>query len=319
MRFNSTLLVSKLFGIIFLLLTFGGCIGTNSCLPLTSPQLASKVADQTVALVTDFGIYDNEHQPFCSAVWVGHKSILTANHCVEGYAHMLTKVEMIKTLIANGVPAELAQAVVRHGIQDADPEELEVMPLMLQELHALLKTVPEVSPVGLVVPFIVQADYVDIGVAPRNIYYSQAVAMDVGSDLALLTVIKEIVPGHAIASVASTTPVVGSNIVVTGHPIHNAWMFRAGYVSAYRHDMSGEHDEVIANLHGPFLHISLNIAPGDSGGGVFDAAGNLVGIVIFIDQRLVGGYCSHLDNIRGFLAGQHLIALDLSNVADPAL
>jgi hypothetical protein len=315
---RSTLL--SFFGILTLLFTFSSCASVSPPTHLSSPQLASLTADQTVALVSDFGEFDSGHQPFCSAVWVGHKSILTANHCVEGYAHMMTKITMIRTLIANGVPKQLAIAAVRHGIQDADPEELEEMPPMLQALHALLQTVPPVSSVGLVIPFIVQGDATDIGMAPKFIHYSQAVATDPGSDLALLQVIKGQVAHHAIASLAEVTPAVGSTVVITGHPIRNTWLFRQGYVSAYRHQIKDDSDDELSKIHGPYLQVSVNIAPGDSGGGIFDSQGHLIGIVMFIDERIQGGYCSHLDNITAFLVGQHLVTLKIDVTAkDPIL
>ncbi len=48
-----------------------------------SPEIL-KLASDTVALVHDGHV-------FCSAVWIGEDTILTANHCVEGLARMLEK------------------------------------------------------------------------------------------------------------------------------------------------------------------------------------------------------------------------------------
>lgn len=308
--------IVSLFTIFTLIFTLGGCCNSQITHPqLAGPQLANQVSDETVALVTDFGSkFDNGHQAFCSAVWVGRKSILTANHCVEGYAHMLTNVERVKVLLANGVPGQMAITLVRRGLAEATPEELADAPDLLVQLHALLQTVPPVNPNDITVPFIVKSEVVDIGVPPTAFHNTRVIARIPNQDLALLEV-QGFIPDHSIAALADVPPAVGSTIAVVGHPYHNFWMYRQGQVSAYRHNMTkdpaAEDDAEINKLQSPLMQIDANVQPGDSGGGVFDTHGDLVGINIFINENLQGGYCVHLDTIRAFLAGQHLAPLKL--------
>lgn len=84
-------------------------------------------------------------------------------------------------------------------------------------------------------------------------------------DLLLLWVPRESGNGTFVQPlVKSTTPMEGENVFVIGHPEGLRFTLSTGIVS---------------RTHGSTIQISAPVSPGNSGGPVFDARGNLVGIV----------------------------------------
>lgn len=310
-------LVLSILSIVSLLFLFGtsGCASVPVLHPiLPGPQQAVLVADETVALISDFGPEDH-HGAFCSGVWVGHKTILTAAHCVTGYADMKHKIAIIHALVADGCPEDLAITLVKMGVVDEEPDD-DATP-MQKRVWEIAQSVPKIPEAGLDLPYIVQEEVVDIGASPKGIHHTKATVINHKFDLALLEV-QGPVPfeHHAVASLADETPPVGAKVSVVGHNHGNFYLFRTGEVAAYRHSM--KHDDV--EIEGPFMQTSAPVGFGDSGGGVFDDRGQLVGINSFINTTITGGFAIHLRNIRSFLAGQHLVAITLDpSQKDPAL
>jgi len=108
------------------------------------------------------------------------------------------------------------------------------------------------------------------------------VAADGQHDLALIQV-EGWAPDHRSAPIATIDPEVGDEICIMGHPSSVQYTFARGYVSAYRKDIS--QDQV--DIHGPFIQINVGISGGNSGGGVFNSQGELVGIISFMSGRMV--------------------------------
>lgn len=300
---------------ILCLFTFG--CATHLANPvLSGPQLAQHTSAQTVALVSDFGVKDTEHDPFCTGVWVGQRTILTAYHCVAGYAEHQYILRQIQTLVDHGVPLFIAQLLVRTGVlDDIKPDDPEASQDM-KDAAALVQQVIPVPALGLDMPYIIQGEVTDMGMAPITFHHSTAYFLNKKSDLALLQVGGN-PPAHLVAQLAATTPMVGENVAVVGHPHGNFWTYKTGVVSAYRSTMKYVG---MKKVDGPFLQISAAVTNGDSGGGVFNDRGQLVGIVSFANAEMVGGYCIHLETIRSLLLGAQLVTAKLQPTSvDPDL
>lgn len=318
MPFRSLLLICSL---AFISIITTGCSATfnqvSANSPLPGPQLSQQIAAQTVALVSDDGSPGDIHGTFCSAVWVGQRTLLTANHCLEGYAKHLHQMQQLQALIKYGVPEDAAEIALSLGLEELDSDD-PTMPDEIKQMLQIISQVPPVSPDTLHIAYIVQSEVIDIGVAPRALHQAQVVARTPHKDLALLQAYG-FIPPHAVAPLADTSPLVGAQVEVMGTPYYNFWLYRQGVVGAYRHSL--QHDGM-TEIDGPFLQASILITNGDSGGGLFDDRGHLVGIISFMNkgEPALGGFAIPLDTLRGFMAGQHLVPLKLSpSTKDPVL
>ena len=301
----------------FLVIFSTGCCSTLPTPKLDGPTLAKEISSETVALVNDFSI-DKSHSPFCTGVFVSKNTILTAAHCVKGYADMKHDVSVYEALVAGGIPPRLAMLLMRVGLENVDPNDIDDPVVQALVMHAIeiAATIPPVQELGLAIPYIVQSEAIDPGVAPTTMHYSSVVAFNTKEDLAVM-VVKGEAPNHAIAMLADKTPEVGESVESTGNGMKNYWTYKIGVVSAYRHTM--EHDGM-KEISGPFMQLSMPVIPGDSGSGIFNDRGQLIGIASFINPIGMSAYCIHLDTIRGFLIGQHIIAGKIDTMAkDPDL
>jgi S1-C subfamily serine protease len=94
------------------------------------------------------------------------------------------------------------------------------------------------------------------------------VARDEEHDLAL--VYDFVPPRHDTAKVSD--PSVGQNVQTMGHPLGLFWSYSRGQVAAIRFRAFGEETEMW------WVQATAPVSPGNSGGGLFDDDGNLVGI-----------------------------------------
>jgi hypothetical protein len=297
---------------VFLLLTslLTGCC-TQTITHPTVPQIAQAANNDTVALMADFN-----KKPFCTGVWVSDSVILTANHCVEGYAEMLHRVAVVKALVADGCPEFLAEVLSSVPL-DALKEAAEDDPMVLHVLEVIM-TVPPVNPDNLSIPYTTQDKVIDNGVQPRALFHSIAYVRAPKEDLALLRIDRtEAVSEHGTIVLADKSPVVGDHVYSTGQTMGGFYSFKDGLVSAYRHSM--KHDGGV-EFDGPFMQTTIPMAPGDSGCGVFDSDGHFVGLGSFVEPRAHFAFTIHLETVRGFLQGQHLAPVHLDPMApDPEL
>jgi hypothetical protein len=312
---------------VFCFLLTSSCVNAVNLHPILSgPQLAQHTGAQTVALISDIAmpsmnVGDDDdtatppakpqisYRPFCTAVWVGNESILTAAHCVHGYIREKRQAAVMQALLDQGVPPLLIVIILGHVDLDSVDLTDETLNPIVRGMAEIAKTVPPVDPSTTLIPFIVQREVTNVGEQPTTLHYSLASAVNTSQDLALLTVYGPHVE-HEVANLADQTPLVGEEVAIIGQASGHYWTYRVGVVSAYRHRIS------IMPLDGPFLQISADLVPGDSGGGTFNQRGQLVGINSFVDPALVGGFCIHLETIRGFLAGQHLVTLPVDPKVD---
>lgn len=91
-------------------------------------------------------------------------------------------------------------------------------------------------------------------------------------DLALLVILDEVPPMHGVARLAMYAPNTGEQLHIVGHPLGLPWSYSPAWVSGQRSEMFGE-------KFGRLQLFSAG-APGNSGGGVFNADGEVVGIFI---------------------------------------
>ena len=97
-------------------------------------------------------------------------------------------------------------------------------------------------------------------------------------------------------------PGIGEHIFVVGHPRGMYWTYAEGTVSAYRNESSV----------GKVVQVNATVWFGNSGGGVFDADGKLLGICSRLTKVPQMNYYVHLDSVKKFLKDVHEPSPDLS-------
>ncbi len=283
----------KVLGLFFLVALFVAS-SLGCCSHVIAPTPANRaelISDETVALVRSDG---EDTHTYCAGTWVARDVFLTANHCIHGLAEMTVIEQIVAQARAKGASEEdiaLIVAIAKSGLVE----------------------LPAIDEMSLPISFIIHDEVVGVGENPTAVHQARVLAQSPSTDLALVQALN--VPAHKVAALAKKTPAVGEHIYTMGHPIGLFWSFMEGTVSAY-------HDHLApAKKKDPLLQISMPIFYGNSGGGVFNDFGELVGVVSFMPPKVPNvGFCVHLDSIRGFLAGQHLAKLDLTpKKTDPAL
>lgn len=266
-----------------LLVLFTGCLGVQSpaAVPLSSHQRVEKLGKAEMAMVHT---YHGKTRSMCTGTFISQHIVLTANHCVAGLAKRIATEQLIEEAKSEGM----------------DPEVVE-MGIMLGAID-----LPYVDPKTVEVHYIVQDEAGEINQDNLNDHVAKVRILSERFDIALLDVVGE-VPPHGIAALADQTPEVGENVYIMGHQAGVTWSYMTGTVSGYRQDMSG----VGMKKSGPFIQVQAPMYGGNSGGGIFNAAGELVGMCDFISPAPDMGFGVHLETIRGFLLGQHLISLKL--------
>lgn len=293
-------------------ITLGGCCAhTNLLNPvLSGAQQAQHENQASIALVYDF---DPIKRPFCSGVWVDKNTILTADHCVQGYVEQHHLYLVSKALEQMGMPKEMAQMFAGIPVKNIPPQFLDSpVGQALIEANSLF---PLQDPNSVVLQYAVPDDIIDIGVPPTRIRHASALARYPSLDLALLHVTGDI-PVHRNIRLASQAPEVGEEVSLVGNT-HGTWFnYKQTVVSAQRHSMK----EVGNDNSEPIIQVSNGIDSGDSGGGLFNDRGQLVGIVEAVSGTTHYGFCIHTDTIRKVLLGQRFILGKIdTKAADPDL
>ena len=97
------------------------------------------------------------------------------------------------------------------------------------------------------------------------------VARDLVHDLALVRV--KLAPAHSVAPVLAGDPVAGEAVATMGHPLAVlVWSYSSGVVAAVRRFAPGD------DVEQWWVQSTAPISPGNSGGGLFNSRGELVGI-----------------------------------------
>jgi len=122
-------------------------------------------------------------------------------------------------------------------------------------------------------------------------------AADKKVDLALLMANPEDLPEHNVVKLSEDPVVTGDPMHVVGHTAGYPWTYSYGFVSAIRDGMFGP-----SAFDTKVVQISAPVWMGNSGGGAFDANGQLVGICSWISKN--GPHLTffiHRDIIKSFL------------------
>src|SRR5262249_37203922 len=107
--------------------------------------------------------------------------------------------------------------------------------------------------------------------SPLATYPSVVYARDVDHDLALLGAFAP--PRHAFATLNSDSITVGQHVQVMGHPLGLLYSYSEGEVSAIRRLGLRAYAD-----GSTWIQATVPISPGNSGGGLFDLDGHLIGI-----------------------------------------
>lgn len=95
-----------------------------------------------------------------------------------------------------------------------------------------------------------------------------------GYDAALLVVDPRAT--RHVARVSSTLPVLGAAVFAVGHPYALGWTVTLGAVSHQHRVFSADEDSEIADR--TWIQIDAAVNPGNSGGGLFNVRGELIGV-----------------------------------------
>ena len=273
-KFFSCLLVS-----LFCLFTTSSCVGPSK---MPNAQLVRHAGKSTVALVYyghDSDVPDTEIHPFCSGVWVDDTHILTAYHCVKAMQKHEQQKQDAREAAQKAKNAACEGMELLFGMCDPDA----VVPHKEIELD------------GLGVHFIQQAEVDQMGTEPTAWHLSRVASWDFDHDLALLKATGRAVPAHEIAELADEVPATGEFVMAVGHPKGFYWTFLKGTVAGCWETTPAEDSKA------PYLQVQIPIFHGSSGGGVFNAYGQLVAIVDSMPGLPAEGLCIPVVSIRDFL------------------
>ena len=149
-----------------------------------------------------------------------------------------------------------------------------------------------VDPVDVGVHYIVSTEVPGLkDEEPAAVHFAHVKAWDEDHDLALIRAAEASIPDHDSASFASSMPGLGERIFVVGHPRGLYWSYVEGVVSAYR-----EREDI-----GMVVQVSAPVWFGNSGGGVFDTSGNLIGVASRLARAPNTAFFIHQDSVKKFL------------------
>lgn len=161
--------------------------------------------------------------------------------------------------------------------------------------------------IGDELAYVVKSDVYDGAEARKlmRVKIAKLAAVDPEHDLALLRALAP--PPHEVAALSLEPIEPGLSVFTMGHPLANWFSFSSGDVAAVRAGRlsAGEDDPVGKVL---WIQATAAISPGNSGGGLFDAHGNLVGICSRSRRDGQGlNFFVHRDHVAALLSKQAVL------------
>lgn len=152
------------------------------------------------------------------------------------------------------------------------------------------------DPTDRVVYYVIEKEVHELGELPAALHRGTVMAYDGDNDLALIKAVAAGVPPHEVAELADELPAMGEHVLVVGHPKGAYWTYVEGTVAAYRKETP----------IGKAIQFNGTAWFGNSGGGLFDMEGHLLGVC----SRLVNipnmSLFVHLDSIKQFIKNSHV-------------
>lgn len=160
------------------------------------------------------------------------------------------------------------------------------------------KVSPQINIIGSSVDYATKKSYSGVLYSGAVSHYSgKVIFTDSTHDLALIEA-EDDAPAHRVAHLSDKHPIVGDAIEIMGHPGGVEFTYARGYVSGYRTDI----EEKLLNIRGPFIQVNAGISGGNSGGGIFNTDGELVGVICFINNIVTNqGFAISIPPIRHVL------------------
>lgn len=156
------------------------------------------------------------------------------------------------------------------------------------------------NPIGDKIGYVAAGEAVEVYGEVAAVHFGKVVAFSYddgddeglnGHDLALIKAIPAGVPPHEVVYYADIMPGIGEAVFSVGHPKGMYWTYATGTVAAYRE---------ITPI-GKAIQANIDIWFGNSGGGLFDKSGNLLGICSRLSRVPGMNIYVHLDQIKLFI------------------
>lgn len=177
-------------------------------------------------------------------------------------------------------------------------------PPVLQLLQALGADVQDWDPTGQPVTYSGWGDIKDEGVRKiRNAHQATVLAVDKDHDLALVKATPDTmdaIPRHPVAELA-TEARVGDDVHIVGHTVGFWWSYTHGWIAQMRPGMLNPSEKRV-NV----IQISAPVWFGNSGGGAFNADGELLGIASWLRNVPNISFFVDYTTIRTFLANNDI-------------
>lgn len=145
--------------------------------------------------------------------------------------------------------------------------------------------------------YVVESEVKEVMDDPAAIHRAEVVAFDKDHDVALIKADAGGMPAHDVAALPSEMPAVGEHVYWVGHPRGMYWTYAEGTISGYRGDDSSGIGKVV--------QVNGTVWFGNSGGGVFDSSGHLVGICSRLTKVPFMNYFVHVDSLKKLLKDYH--------------
>lgn len=151
------------------------------------------------------------------------------------------------------------------------------------------------DPVDQKVYYVAQGEVSEVMEDPAALHLAKVTGFDEDHDLALIKADVRGIPPHESAALASELPGLGEHVFIVGHPRGMYWSYAEGTVSAYRTE----------SVIGKVVQVNGTVWYGNSGGGVFDRDGNLLGICSRLTRVPNMNLFVHIDSVKKFVKDMH--------------